>query len=266
MNLPTLMTGAAPILNIRGKIGCLCLHGISASPHEVSWLGEYLAEQGITTYIPRLTGHGAVDHQIFRYARWQDWYLDALDGYHLLRQTCDQVFVAGLSMGGLLSILLAASQPVDGLIVMAAPVQQPDNKLMPYANWIKLVRPFLDMPDTSDFPARLKETQAARGESVLGRVRYDIWATQAVQELHTLIPIAAEHAPAVHAPALLLYSKGDQTVPIACQEDLAQRLNSAFIMQHTYENSGHILTQDVDHEDVFQRVHDFIQRIVQSAI
>lgn len=260
------MTGAEPILNIRGKVGCLCLHGISASPHEVAWLGQYLAQQGITTYTPRLTGHGATDHQIFRYARWQNWYLDALDGYHLLRQTCDQVFVAGLSMGGLLSILIAASQPVDGLIVMAAPIQQPDNKLMPYASWIKLVRPFLDMPDASDFPDRLKATQAAHGDAVLGRVRYDIWATQAVQELYTLIPIAAEHASNVHAPTLLLYSKGDQTVPIANQQGLAERLNSTVIIQHTYENSGHILTQDVDHQDVFQRVHTFIQRIVQSAI
>ncbi|PJF23193.1 MAG: hypothetical protein CUN56_02220 [Phototrophicales bacterium] len=255
------MPGAEPLLHLQGRIGCLCLHGISASPHEVRWLCDYLAEKGISTHAPRLTGHGATDYRLHRHAHWQDWYLNALDGYHLLRQHCDHVFVAGLSMGGLLATLLAASQPVDGLIVMASPLELHGNKLLPYARWIKFIRPFIHLPDHSEFPERLKAFQQKRGDRVIGRVRYDTWSTQAIEELTKLMTLAASYAPQVTAPALLLYSQADPTVPLINQQRLAEKLGSTQISCHTYETSGHILTQDVEHQDVFERIHHFIMQI-----
>ena len=83
------MQGAEPFYYPGGRVGCLCLHGLAASPAEVSWLGAYLAGRGLTVCGLRLAGHGA-DYRHLRYLRWQDWYLSALDGYRLLRAQCDQ--------------------------------------------------------------------------------------------------------------------------------------------------------------------------------
>lgn len=250
------MPGAEPFLHHGDDVGCLCLHGTAASPAEIQWLSHYLADQGLTVYTPRLAGHGT-HHRDLRHLRWQDWYMNALDGYAMLHRVCRQVFVVGHSMGGLLALLLAASEPVDGLVVIAAPLKA-NNRLMPYANLIKYVRPYVYLPDRTGFPSRLIEEQRRRGEPLRGRVRYDWWPSHTVQELYRLMRVVDTHLHGITAPALLLYSEGDPTVPVLNQAYVRSRLNSTVIETHTYERSGHILPQDYDYEDVLARTGAFI--------
>lgn len=255
-SIPTIIPGAEPFFLRAGPVGCLCLHGITSSPDEVRWFGEHLHNQGITVFGPRATGHG-VHHTHLLTTRWQDWYLAALDGYHLLRKECEQIYVAGLSMGGLLALLLAANERVDGLIVMASPLML-ESRLLPFVQLIKRVRPFLHLPDQTDFPERLRAERAARGEDPTGRIRYEQWATQAIAELRDLIDTVQAHLHAVTAPALLMYSTADQTVNYSNMAVLQSKLGSTHIETETFHRSGHILTQDHDHEAVFERAARFI--------
>lgn len=256
-HIPSLMQGAEPYFHHGGDTGCLCLHGLAASPAEVRWLGEHLAGHNLTVYIPRLAGHGT-DYHHLRHLHWQDWYASALDGYHLLRQMCRKVFVVGHSMGGLLALLMGASEPVDGLVILATPVQHTNSRLLPYAFIIKLYRPYVHLPDTTDFPKRLLDEQKRRGEAAVGRVRYDIWASQAVDELYRLMRIVDVQLPGVTAPTLLIHSKADETVPFSNQAYVRQHIRSAVIETMSLEKSGHIVTQDVEHMIVFERTAQFI--------
>ena len=122
MEFLKLIKGAEPQFYRGNQIGCLVLHGFMASPNEVGWMGQHLAEEGYTVYVPRLTGHGINPEHMTR-MRWQDWYGQVLDSYHILRQQCEQVYIIGHSMGALLALLLAADDrlTVDGVIVAAAP-------------------------------------------------------------------------------------------------------------------------------------------------
>ena len=52
-----------------GDVGCLVLHGFTATPSEVRWLAEHLAGQGHTVYAPRLAGHGTTPEALAR-TRW----------------------------------------------------------------------------------------------------------------------------------------------------------------------------------------------------
>jgi len=263
-HFPTLLPGAEPLFYRGSTIGCLLLHGLTAAPYEVAWMGQHLAAQGLTVCVPRLAGHGA-DFRLLQRTRWQDWYLSALDGYHLLKTQCDTIFVAGLSTGGLLTLALSAHVAVDGLIVMAAPVSIPQSeRTLALARWLKFARPFIDLPDTTDFPQRLRAEQARRGEPERGRVRYDRWATRALQEFHALMSAAEISLPKITAPALLIYSEADQTVPFFNQERVANQLGSKIIEKHTLKNSGHILTQDMERETVFDLAADFIQRTAKA--
>jgi carboxylesterase len=262
--IPKIMQGAEPFFYPGGRVGCLCLHGITASPAEVRWLGGDLATHGLTVYGPRLAGHGAEYRHLAR-LRWQDWYLSALDGYHMLRQQCDQIFVAGLSMGALLALTMASSQPVDGLVVMAAPLKLPSARSLAMARWIKLWRRYMYMPDTSDFPTRLTAEQERRREPVLGRVRYDWWATQALEELHALMTVTDQRLHQVTAPTLLIYSESDETVPLINQQYIHERLGSDTVECVTYQRSGHILAQDYDYQDVIERAAAFINKHTTST-
>lgn len=253
------MEGAEPFFFNGNGVGCLCLHGLTASPAEVRWLGESLSERGFTVYGPRLAGHG-VQHRHLAHLRWQDWYLNALDGYHLLRSQCHQVFVTGLSMGGLLTLLLAASEPVDAIAVMAAPIKLPNERILGLARWIKYVRPYVDLPDTTDFPQRLKAEQKRRGEADRGRVRYDTWASQAIGELHRLMWVVDRNLAGVNAPALLLYSEADETVPFENMAYVQKRIGSTVIQTVSLHQSGHILSQDNEYQKVLTQIGQFFEQ------
>jgi carboxylesterase len=253
-----MMQGAEPFLFPGNSIGCLVLHGFTASPAEVRWLGAHLAGRGWTVHGPRLAGHGT-DYRHLARMRWEDWYASALDGYHLLKGMCGRVFVMGHSMGGLLALLLAANLPVDGVVALAAPVQF-NSRAVAYASRAKYLRPFTDQTDRSPLLAVVRAEQARRGEPVLGRVRYNIWSTGAVGELYRLAQQTDACLPGIRAPLCLIYSKGDRTVPLANQAYIAGRVGSAQVEQHTLSNSDHILVQDNERETVFRLAADFVSR------
>jgi carboxylesterase len=258
-----IMPGAEPYFARGGDVGCLCLHGLGASPDEVRWLAEHLAGEGHTVYAPRIAGHGTTDHEMMRHVRWQDWYTSALDAYHILRAQCERVFVAGLSMGGLLATLLGTWQAVDGVAIMAAPFDLPEAKLLPYAGAIKHLWRTMDYADQTDFPHRLRAERRRRAEpsAERGRVRYSRMPTNGVHQLHKLMHVARVALTQITAPALLLYSEADQTVPFHNFDYAMTHIGSPTVTAHTFKESGHILTQDTEHEAVFDCVTRFIAQI-----
>jgi carboxylesterase len=256
--LPTLTRGAEPFFYKAGNVGCLCLHGFTASPDEMRWFGHALAQEGITTYGPRMVGHGVDYHDMAR-MRWHDWYLSALDGYHLLRQHCDQVFVGGLSMGGLMTIMVASAVPVSGAIVMAAPLINRD-RMFEATHLLKYVLRYTKQPDISELPKRIQAEQARRNMPVVGRVRYLEWSTSAVAELHKAMLTACDCLPDVTAPVLAIFSKGDKTVPPANADFLQRTVGSKIVERHDLEKSDHVMTQDVEADTIFELAADFIKR------
>ena len=261
--LPTIISGSESFFQRGDDTGCLCLHGFMASPAEISWLGSHLAEPGYTVYLPRIAGHGADPHDMAR-MRWRDWYLSALDGYQVLRQQCARVYVVGHSMGGLLALLLAASVAVDGVAALAAPLY-PSQKAIRYTPWLKYFRRYFTIPDSNTFTDQVLDEQVRRGEPAIGRVNYTRWSVQAVAELYALMQVTRQHLPEITAPLLLIYSQQDDTVPLANMAEIAGLVRSAHVEQHTLNECNHIITQDVEREEAFCAVADFIAEQIKES-
>ncbi len=254
-----LLRGAEPRFIPGGRVGCLCLHGLASSPQEVMWLGEHLAAAGATVYVPRLAGHGIHPDYLAR-SRWQDWYATALDGYHLLRRDCDQVFVLGLSMGGLLALLLAANEPVAGAVIMAAPLSLPQRimHMTPYLRYAIRYVPADGKPGA--LSERIEQMQRERGEPITGRVTYHGQFTMnGLAELLALQREVGRRLSAITVPLLLMYSEGDQTVAIANAEVIGAGVSSQDVNRVRLTTSDHILTNDVEHERVFAEAAAFIK-------
>jgi carboxylesterase len=253
-----IMAGAEPYWHGGGEVGCLILHGFAASPAEVRWLAQHLAGQGHTVYAPRLPGHGTAPQALAR-MRWPDWFAAVLDGYTLVRAQCRRVCVVGHSMGGLLALMLASDQPVDAVAALAAPI-----RFRGQIRFSRIVSPFIRMTDRSDrsgFPERLRQAQARRGEPATGRVRYDLWPTRSLAELVALSDVARSRLARITAPLLLVDSRADTTVPLASGDIITRSVASADVERHTLDHSDHIITQDVEHEQVFAYVAAFIERV-----
>ena len=259
--------GGEPFFFPGNDIGCLCLHGLQAQPQEMRWLGEHLAAQGFTVYGPRTAGHGTAITDLRR-THWRDWYGSALDGYRVLRQTCRQVFVIGLSMGGVLSLHLGAREKPDGVACLAGPLEL-DIPLLPYARYLKFVWRYTSKePDENHrrIDRRMRAIQAARGEPVIGRAGYGYFPVASLAQFYDLIQATRAQLAHLTAPLLLIYSEGDQTVPVRNQDLVASLVGTPADDRHTLRlrQSGHLLTLDEEMETVFEAVAAFVRRYAES--
>jgi carboxylesterase len=257
----TLLPGSQPFYFPGGEgIGCLLIHGFTGAPFEMRWLGEHLCAQGWTAYGPRLAGHATSPGNLAR-VHWEEWAADVLAAYALLRERCDKLFVCGLSMGGSLTLWLAAHRPVDGLITLAAPLTY-EHPLVPL---LPLISPFVktypkrhDEAERAATDARIRAEQRRRGQPETGPISYDGWVVPAVRQFLGLLADVRATAPRITAPALLVHSRADETVPFDNMERIRAAIGSEEIHTLALEQSGHVVTTDIEREQVFAAVTDFI--------
>ncbi|MBQ1544052.1 MAG: alpha/beta fold hydrolase [Caulobacteraceae bacterium] len=97
---------------VAGKTGkgALLVHGLTGAPGEMKYLAKKLHKQGYAVYGPQLAGHGA-DQESLLHTTWRDW-LDSLrEAYESFSREVDEVYVAGICVGGALGLELAAERP-----------------------------------------------------------------------------------------------------------------------------------------------------------
>jgi len=102
---------------------CLLIHGFVGTPAELRGLGEVLANHGIRAHGIVLPGHEGNPEGLVNIG-WKQWQAFAEEGLAELAPY-PHVFLAGLSMGGVLSLLLASRHPerIAGTIVMSTPTR-----------------------------------------------------------------------------------------------------------------------------------------------
>lgn len=245
-------TEAAPFFFKRGKVGCLLVHGFTGAPAEMRWLGEQLAKCNYSVLGVRLFAHGTDQKDMLR-AKWRDWYFSVVDGYHLLTGQCEQIFVVGLSMGGVLSILLGAQHPVTGIVALSTPYLVPESRIRPFLALIPIISKFwkFKSKDTSDW---------VDPEPQKDHFDYPDYPLIGAHELHLLLKEMRKHLPTVTAPTLIIHSKTDQSISDEHPKRIFEQIGTSDKDLKWLADSGHVITRDVEKERVFQEIATFIQK------
>src|SRR2546425_8061458 len=102
-------------------IGVLLVHGMNGSRRDLAELEILLQELGMITHNMLLPGHGTHVRDMIPLG-WEDWISAVHQELHVLKQRCDVVFLIGHSLGGALSLHIAAHEEVAGIITMCAPI------------------------------------------------------------------------------------------------------------------------------------------------
>ncbi|HKZ82895.1 MAG TPA: alpha/beta fold hydrolase [Anaerolineae bacterium] len=236
-----------PFFFAGGSIGCVLLHGFTAAPREMRPMGEFLNERGITVYGARLAGHGTCPEDLARTA-WRDWYTSALGAVQRLRERCRAVFACGLSLGGALSLLLAAHKEVDGAIAINTPLR-PHDKRLKYARFLAPFKPY-----TPKGLANLHDPTALADHADYLRI-----PTRAAAELHRLTRVLERALPRVDAPVLVIKSRLDRVVPPDDGQTIFDRIAASDKRLVWLARGGHIATEDYDKEIVFEEALHFIE-------
>lgn len=246
---------AEPFLFPGSRTGCLLIHGFTGAPKEMRWMGEFLAAQGFSVLGIRLAGHATHPGDMVR-SRWTDWLASVEDGYHLLCGLADHIYLVGLSMGGVLSLLMPTQLAVRGVVAISTPAEIPQD-------WrLILVRPlslFLrDVPKGQEPPASGWFDEIAQKD----HVSYPGNPLRSVLELDRLIAEMRFALPQVRVPVLLIHSEQDRYVPPDNMEQIYSLLTSAPERSRLLiRNSGHVATRDAARQQVFEAALQFILRL-----
>ena len=116
-----MIEGGEPFFIKGGSSGVLLIHGFTGLPAGMFLLGEVLNRAGFSVLCPRLAGHGTSERDLMRTNK-NDWFNSVLDGFSILRGICDEIFVVGHSMGGLLTLKLSTEREIAKIVTLAAPI------------------------------------------------------------------------------------------------------------------------------------------------
>ncbi len=245
MSPPLTMSGAEPFLFPGNRTGVLLIHGFTGSPAAMRGLGKYLNETlGYSTLGIRLPGHGTHVDDLRRPA-WRDWIAAVEDGLNLLQGMSERIYVAGLSMGGVLTLITACHYPVLGAVALSTPYAVKDWR-------ISLMRPLsLIIP-------KFKKPGAV---GIAAETSYRYFVTHAIAEAAGLAKIMQEALPQIKIPVLAIQSRRDRVIEPNALDLLYERLGAPHKETFWLEKSGHVITLDVEREIVYARVAHFIQQL-----
>jgi len=256
------MTGPAdPFTLGDGPDACLLLHGLTGSPAEVRPVGEALAAAGIRAYGPLLPGHGTTPEDLYTTTRAD--LLHAAESALLSLRGARRLFLAGLSMGSLLAIHLAARPWIrEGLpdfaaLALLAPAIEFSGSTWLFANVLGRLPalPLILAKGGRDLRAEPDERQKVDASYAAIPMR---WAG----ELRALSQEARTLARRVRAPTLVMQGALDRTVSPSGSRRLARLLGSAQVEVRMLPKSGHVLPLDVESAEVCRGIVSFFQGAV----
>jgi carboxylesterase len=244
------LPGAEPFAASNGPHGVLVLHGFTGCPQSMRPLAEAFADAGFSVDLPLLPGHGTAVADLVP-MRFADWFAAADVAYQELAARCDRMVVAGLSMGGTLTLHLARRYPeLAGAVVINPLVAPPAESFRDVLTGALAAGVEVAPAIGSD----IKKEGAAE-------LAYDGAPIEAVLSLFDAVAEMAEHLEEIRCPVLLLQSRDDHVVPGESGDLLVDRVGGP-IERVWLEESFHVATLDNDQHELEDRAVAFAQKSV----
>jgi carboxylesterase len=231
-----------------GPGGALVVHGFTGNPQGLRGLAEAFADAGFTVELPRLPGHGTTVEDMLT-TSWADWSAEAERAYADLASRCERVIVAGLSMGGVLTMWLAANHPeIAGIVCINTPMAAAG----PLS---ELVQSMIDAGE---------ETMDAIGNDVADPEGFeDAYTKTPLRPLLSLIEAGdalRSQLSSISCPVLIMTSTNDHVVTPADSDAIAEAVSGP-VERVTLERSYHVATLDYDKDLINERAVEFAKKV-----
>ena len=211
------------------KRGVLLIHGFTGTPSHMRPLGEALQKEGYTVLGVQLPGHGTTI-EAMELCRWTDWLKGTRDAFHRLAKDCDNIFVAGLSMGGLLTLILAEEMPIQAAVTISSPIRLQNWKAY-FSFIIKYFKRYQSWPKNHD---------SKPNEYNVG---YAATPIRKLPDLIRLIRMAERGLDRITCPLLIIQPSHDDTVRLDSPEIIYTRaIHCANKSILRLEHSKHVCT------------------------
>jgi carboxylesterase len=213
---------------------------------------EHLVADGFRVALPRLPGHGTSWHEL-ALTTWQDWYATVERELAQLRDTCDQVFVCGLSMGGCLALRLAElhGDEIAGVVLVNAVVTSTDKRLVP-------------LPVLRWFVSSLSGIADDIAKPGVDEGSYDRTPLQAAYSMTQLWRETRAQLDRVEQPLLVFRSLHDHVVDPTSGRAILASVSSSDVREVLLDRSYHVATMDYEAEEIFTGSSAFFRRLLRD--
>lgn len=230
-----------------GSTGILLSHGFTATTAEIRPLAEIFRAQGYTVAAPLLPGHGTQLEDL-NHVHWRDWVAAGEKSLEKLFESCEQVWVAGESMGGVLALYLASQFPkIAGILLYAPAIRLRLTK-------VDLVKLYLGASFISEVPRDSldgsDEWQGYAGLPLKGSIQLLRFQTATRKRLA-----------AIQQPTLVFQGRKDLTVAPEAGEIILNNISSSVKEHRWMENSSHAIVLDAEREEVAKQSIQFIEKV-----
>ncbi|TMV92057.1 alpha/beta fold hydrolase [Thioclava sp. BHET1] len=244
------LKGAEPFAFEGNETGVLVIHGFTGSTQSMRYLGQSLHERfGFTVLGPCLPGHGTSPDEMSK-TGYLDWLGAVERALEALAARKKRVFVTGLSMGGTLTLNLAARFPklVQGIApISAAAGPLPDG--------------FVDLLALNPRPERVPGIGSDIKQEGVVELAYDETPVNCVVELAALVLMTSNMLHRITCPTLVIQARDDHVVPQANEMVIVSKISSNDIRLQRLDESYHVATLDNDKDLIVARVGGFFEEL-----
>ncbi len=234
--------------------GILLLHGFTGSVSHMRPLGEALHQRGYTVKGINLPGH-ALDEKAMGESGWQEWLQAAKEATLELLDRCQTVTVCGLSMGGVIALLIAEQMKINACVPISAPMAT-QNKLMPLAAVFAPLYPRVAWNSHNDHHAGLDKNYD---------YGYSGFPTRKATDLNHLIKLARRNLFAIHCPVLCVQSGGDETIWQGSGDCILDGINAEYKQKLWLEGVPHVCTISRELPAIVEAVDALVQKVARDA-
>ena len=239
--------------NLDSKLGIYLIQGFTSTTYEVKKLANHLAGQGYYVQANNLPGHGTTieDCNLTSYHEW----LSSVEKHIATMYThCDQIIVAGVSMGGIIALHLGTLFHLNG-IVAASPLLQFKSEF----NVRILTRLFHKIKKSVSKDGAFQPDPTKVIEQ--GFYGYTHYPLSALNEMRKMIDQVKPNLSKITSPTLLIHSTVDYTTPIKNHQLIKDLLINSDLSTLILNKAGHNIfdTNSDDQNLVFSAIDNFIK-------
>ncbi|MCI3135164.1 alpha/beta hydrolase [Phenylobacterium aquaticum] len=254
-------------LDAKSGKAVLLIHGLTGAPGEMKFLARRLHKRGLSVAAPLLAGHGLDEAHLLR-TDWRDWRDSLLKPLEELRADHDEVYVAGICVGGALGLALAAEAPSIKAAAVYSMTYRYDGWNMRhwYSPLAPFIEPFAGLPlirrlsFEEPYPFGLKDERlrdgmtATQGAVIPGAL--DRLPLGAMAEMYRLTRHLDEIGSQIRLPTLLIHARDDDMAHPRNSERLQKALGGPTEL-HLLEDCYHMVHVDLQRDLVADLTADF---------
>lgn len=252
----------------------ILIHGLTGTPNELKSLASFFNRKGYTVLCPRLANHGAPIN-LLKFSRWQDFYGSVREAFlSLPQEEKKEVFVAGLSMGALLALLLADEFPeaIKAVSCLAPTLfydgwNAPGLKILLPLGYMLPLKYMFYFKEDPPYGVKNKAIQerihsyyghvSLYDDSTVAEHGYAFFPVALLQQLHLLVKHLSKRLTMMRFPVQLIHAYDDDMASLKNSVYIYERIKSDIKEMIFLYNSHHIITADQERRLLAEKMETF---------